>query len=290
MALPKLSAQQPIVNPDRKPSSPFLFFMERTRSEQEATDARQDEADAAIQALIQALQEAVAAIQVALQTAQAAQEAVDNLTPADIGLGLVDNTADADKSVLEATRLTTPRNINGQPFDGTADITIAATDPSAAPTGRTLTAGAGLTGGGDLSANRTFNVGAGTGITVNADDIALTIPTAFGNYSPTGTPVANVSGLTPYQALWSRVGDMVNVSGLIDIQAGGAGQATFRLSLPVPSNISNTVQAGGTIAAKTVLAAGCIEADVANDEAIFNFIAANGVNTAYSFTFAYQVL
>lgn len=46
------------------------------------------------------------------------------------------------------------------------------------PTTLTLTAGAGLTGGGDLSANRTFDVGAGTGITVNANDVALTIPVA----------------------------------------------------------------------------------------------------------------
>jgi hypothetical protein len=37
----------------------------------------------------------------------------------------------------------------------------------------TITAGAGLTGGGDLSTNRTIDVGAGTGITVNADDVAL---------------------------------------------------------------------------------------------------------------------
>jgi len=36
---------------------------------------------------------------------------------------------------------------------------------------RNLTAGAGLTGGGDLSADRTFNVVAGTGITVNADSV-----------------------------------------------------------------------------------------------------------------------
>lgn len=36
-----------------------------------------------------------------------------------------------------------------------------------------LIAGAGLTGGGDLSLDRTFNVGAGTGITVNADDVAI---------------------------------------------------------------------------------------------------------------------
>lgn len=41
------------------------------------------------------------------------------------------------------------------------------------PITRTVTAGAGLTGGGDLSANRTFDVGAGTGITVNVNDVAL---------------------------------------------------------------------------------------------------------------------
>ena len=37
----------------------------------------------------------------------------------------------------------------------------------------TLTAGAGLTGGGDITDSRTFNVGAGTGITVNADSIEV---------------------------------------------------------------------------------------------------------------------
>jgi hypothetical protein len=45
----------------------------------------------------------------------------------------------------------------------------------------TLTAGAGLTGGGDLSANRTFDVGAGAGITVNPDSVALTVPVAVAN-------------------------------------------------------------------------------------------------------------
>ena len=36
-----------------------------------------------------------------------------------------------------------------------------------------LSAGNGLTGGGTLSSNRTFNIGAGTGITVNADNVAV---------------------------------------------------------------------------------------------------------------------
>ena len=42
-----------------------------------------------------------------------------------------------------------------------------------APQTRNLTAGAGQTGGGDLSADRTFDVGAGDGITVNADNVAV---------------------------------------------------------------------------------------------------------------------
>ncbi len=37
----------------------------------------------------------------------------------------------------------------------------------------TVTSGNGLTGGGDLTANRTLAVGAGTGVTVNADDVAI---------------------------------------------------------------------------------------------------------------------
>ena len=47
------------------------------------------------------------------------------------------------------------------------------------PLGRTVTAGAGLTGGGALSGNITLAVGAGTGITVNADDVAVNQATAF---------------------------------------------------------------------------------------------------------------
>ena len=40
-------------------------------------------------------------------------------------------------------------------------------------TSRTLTAGSGIAGGGDLSADRTFNIGQGDGISVSADSIAV---------------------------------------------------------------------------------------------------------------------
>ena len=47
-----------------------------------------------------------------------------SVTKSQVGLGSVDNTADADKKVLSATKLTTARKINGVSFDGSKDITI----------------------------------------------------------------------------------------------------------------------------------------------------------------------
>ena len=45
-------------------------------------------------------------------------------TKSDIGLSDVDNTSDITKNVLSATKLTTPRTINGVSFDGSANITL----------------------------------------------------------------------------------------------------------------------------------------------------------------------
>ena len=56
-------------------------------------------------------------------------------------------------------------------FAGTVSITP--TGIGGVPDTRNLTAGAGLAGGGTLAADRTFTVGAGTGIIVNADDVAI---------------------------------------------------------------------------------------------------------------------
>ena len=60
-----------------------------------------------------------------------------------IGLANVDNTADYNKSVFAATKLTTPRKINEIIFDGTEDITITATTNDATSTikGRILLGG-----------------------------------------------------------------------------------------------------------------------------------------------------
>ena len=64
----------------------------------------------------------------------------------------------------------------------------AGTVTSGVYTSRTLTAGSGIAGGGDLSADRTFNIGQGDGITVSADSIAVdsTVVRTTGNQSISG--------------------------------------------------------------------------------------------------------
>ena len=54
----------------------------------------------------------------------AGKTGVVTLTKSDVGLDNVDNTNDSSKKVLSASKLTTPRTINGVSFDGSADITI----------------------------------------------------------------------------------------------------------------------------------------------------------------------
>jgi len=80
----------------------------------------------------------------------------------------------------------------------------------------TLTAGAGLTGGGDITASRTFDIGAGTGITVNANDIAIA------TNGVTDTLLRQSSGL-------SLVGRTANSTGNVaDITAASDGQVMRR--------------------------------------------------------------
>ncbi len=146
---------------------------------------------------------------------------------ADINLAGVNTSGNQDTSgnAATATALETSRTIQlsgdvtgNVSFDGSSDVTITAVVQddshshvisnvdglqtaldSKAPTARTITAGNGLTGGGDLTANRTLTVGGGTGVTVNANDIAIGQDvatsanptfaniTSTGNISVTGT-------------------------------------------------------------------------------------------------------
>jgi len=87
--------------------------------------------------------------------------------------------------------------------------------------GVSITAGAGLTGGGDITATRDIAVGAGTGVTVNADDIAIGQDVATNAdvtfNSVTADIIGDIRGATKFQAkadVALNIGDAVYISGV----------------------------------------------------------------------------
>ena len=72
------------------------------------------------------VQKCITELQTKLKTHADSTSNPHNVTKAQIGLGKVDNTADKDKNVLSATKLTTARKINNVSFNGTDDIAVLA--------------------------------------------------------------------------------------------------------------------------------------------------------------------
>ena len=115
----------------------------------------------------------------------------------------------------------------------------------------------------------------------------------YGTYVPTLTNVANVTSSAPSVCQWMRVGNVVTVSGRVDINPTAAAGTLTQLgvSLPVPSNFTNAAQLGGnsTLGQTTYTPMVCL-ADTANDRATFQFLSAGTGSVAAFFSFTYLVL
>ncbi len=250
---------------------------------QAAADAAQDDAT---QALSDALAARTDAIQ-ALTDAAAAQATADGAQVADATLtalaglnataGLVEQTG-ADTFTKRAMGVAASTDV----------LTRADGDGRYAIPARDMIAGAGLTGGGTLAADRTFAVGAGTGITVNADDVALTVETAHGTYTPTLTNTTNVAASTAYSCQYLRVGDTVTVSGRFDVDPTAAGQVRLGISIPIASSFVNAQDLAGVAFAVGIAGMGAgMLAVGSGGEA--RYIAVDTTNQAMYFTFTYLV-
>jgi hypothetical protein len=130
----------------------------------------------------------------------------------------------------------------------------------------------------------------GTGLSISGN--TLNGPTATsGTYTPTKTNVANVSGSTAYVTAYYRVGNVVTVSGRLDISVTtGSTITTIRLSLPIASNFTDATQCSGHLTSDSNLDNGAIYSDATNDQAFVSFRPANTGSRNCFFTFTYQVL
>lgn len=134
---------------------------------------------------------------ISLEWYTALQRLVNEITA--IGGGGVVTFEGRNGAVVSANGDYTASEITNVAAGNISSVTVQAAlnelDTEKALTARQIISGGGLTGGGDLSADRTLAVGAGTGITVNADDVALDT-TSTRNTDHAGVTLTAGAGLT----------------------------------------------------------------------------------------------
>ena len=227
-----------------------------------------------------------------------------------------------------ATVLQTARTINGTSFNGSANITVTAVNPfsatfnnsgtgvvsgtshngsaaqtisyntiGAAPTTRTISTTAPLTGGGDLSANRTLAISAATtsaaGSMSSADKTKLdTVVT--GTYTPTVAGLSNVDLVAAWPLQYVRVGNVVTVSGRVEIDATSVGSVTrISMSLPITTAFSGANQAGGVASSSADSSPAQVLAIYANPSSAlvwFDGRAQSASSLGHWFSFTYQII
>jgi hypothetical protein len=113
-----------------------------------------------------------------------------------------------------------------------------------------------------------------------------------GTYTPTLFNTTNVAASTAFVAQYMQVGNMVTVSGRVDIDPTNNNQQTILgMSLPVATNLATAEQCAGAINCATVAgASAAILGDPVNDRALIEFVSASVANQAFFFQFMYQVI
>ncbi len=116
---------------------------------------------------------------------------------------------------------------------------------------------------------------------------------ASGTYTPTLTNTTNIAASTARQCQWIRVGNVVTVSGAVDIDPTTANIATtLGMSLPIASTTGAISNLGGVATGNnaTPISLFGIYADTVNNRAKFETSVIGDVaNRTYEFTFTYLV-
>lgn len=117
---------------------------------------------------------------------------------------------------------------------------------------------------------------------------------ASGTYTPTITDSANTSARTAYQSQWIRVGNVITVSGVADIDPTGTLTSTIvKITLPIASNFTTTGNCRGTANAEAIAAqsAAILETTAysVSDFALMKWSATDVTNQPMSYTFTYII-
>jgi hypothetical protein len=119
---------------------------------------------------------------------------------------------------------------------------------------------------------------------------------AYGTYTPPLFNTTNIAASTAFSCQWMRVGDIVTVSGQVNIDPTASAASVLGMSLPIASNFGGTQNLGGTATVAGTGAAvpsisAAILADPTNDRAQFLWLQnADLVNRSWAFQFTYRII
>lgn len=160
----------------------------------------------------------------------------------------------------------------------------------------TISTAAPLTGGGDLSANRTLAISAATttspGTMSDADKLKLDAITT-GEVVPTTFANTNVTTHSATLLRYSRVGTMVTFSGRVDVAptVGGSTVTQVGVSIPIASNFGASSDAYGTVSVgEAPYIPGLITSDAVNDRITVTFYANTTASRSVIFTGQYRII
>lgn len=142
-----------------------------------------------------------------------------------------------------------------------------------------------LGGGGALASDSGFS-------TVPASIGGTGVDNSTQTYTPVITNVVNIDATTAYVWQYSRVGNVVEVSGEVDIDPTAAGVATkILLTLPVASAFASLTQCAGVACdPNNAGAVAALLADVASGKVLMSFISTTAANEAWFLNFRYLVV
>lgn len=113
-----------------------------------------------------------------------------------------------------------------------------------------------------------------------------------GTYTPTLSNTLNIEATTAAACQYMRVGNVVTVSGQVNVDPTATGEVQVGISLPIASNFSSQSQCAGTSQtdSSTISQPGIIKGDPVNNCALLRFVSTSAANVTHMFSFSYQVL
>lgn len=114
-----------------------------------------------------------------------------------------------------------------------------------------------------------------------------------GTFTPTRSAETNLDGnVTPTEAQWCRVGNVVTVSGRVTgVDPTIPGAASFELSIPVASNFAAVKDAAGTAFCGAISGQGAeIIGSIANNTVVIQWIAGDVTSQDWSYQYTYLVI